>query len=504
MSSHWLDGNSKLPLFLFGFTTGIAVTAIVRFLANQADTLRRRTANTTAAVFPNNVHQTQNSHVETLANLEKEFTVTSAMLQRIVKHFVAEMRKGLSSDGNTLKMIPSYVVNRPSGDESGVILAVDMGGTNFRVCEVTLEGQGRVRIRQKKFTITDELKNSPGKKLFDFFADCVYKFLEEIGQLSSVEPLKMGFTFSFPVQQTAINKGTLMHWNKGFTSSNVEGIEVVQLLGDAFKRKGLRINVNALVNDTVGTLMAHAYTDPQTHVGVILGTGTNAAYFEPMDRIPKWNGGNVTSGEMVINTEWGAFDNEQVVLPVTKYDQRLDRASPNPNFQIFEKMLSGMYLGEIVRHIVLELISTGELFKGQNSTELKQTYSFETAFMSRIERDHTNELSDTKAVLEDLLKIPSTNIGDRRIIKRICELVGIRSARLSAAGIVAVVTKINRLDGCTIAIDGSLFEHYPHYANRMRDALRELLGLTAENIILEQARDGSGQGAALIAATANN
>jgi hexokinase len=34
----------------------------------------------------------------------------------------------------------------------------------------------------------------------------------------------------------------------------------------------------------------------------------------------------------------------------------------------------------------------------------------------------------------------------------------------------------------------------------MRDALHELLGITAQNILLEQARDGSGQGAALIAA----
>jgi hexokinase len=51
-----------------------------------------------------------------------------------------------------------------------------------------------------------------------------------------------------------------------------------------------------------------------------------------------------------------------------------------------------------------------------------------------------------------------------------------------------------------VALDGSLYEHYPHYGNRMRDALRELLGMAADNIVLEQARDGSGQGAALIAA----
>lgn len=88
------------------------------------------------------------------------------------------------------------------------------------------------------------------------------------------------------------------------------------------------------------------------------------------------------------------------------------------------------------------------------------------------------------------------------MIKHICELVGTRAARLAAAGIAALVTKINKLDGCTVAIDGSVYEHYPHFGNRMRDALQELLGITAQNVILEQARDGSGQGAALIAALA--
>lgn len=51
-----------------------------------------------------------------------------------------------------------------------------------------------------------------------------------------------------------------------------------------------------------------------------------------------------------------------------------------------------------------------------------------------------------------------------------------------------------------MAIDGSVFEHYPHFKNRMYDALREIFGLSADNINLALARDGSGVGAALIAA----
>jgi hexokinase len=88
--------------------------------------------------------------------------------------------------------------------------------------------------------------------------------------------------------------------------------------------------------------------------------------------------------------------------------------------------------------------------------------------------------------LEELFHIPATTLADRRIVKRVCELIGTRSARLAAAGIVSIVTKINKLDDCTVAIDGSLFEHYPHYTNHIRDALRELVGITADNITLVQ------------------
>ncbi len=203
---------------------------------------------------------------------------------------------------------------------------------------------------------------------------------------------------------------------------------------------------------------------------------------------------------MIINIEWGGFDNERVVLPQTKYDIKLDKSTENAGKQIFEKMISGMYLGEIARLVLIDLQHSGEIFKDKNIARLLQTDAFQTQFMSRIERDHSQDLTDTKALLEDMFSISDTTLQDRQIVKRVCELVGIRSARLSAAAVAAVISKMNRLNGCTVAIDGSVFEHYPHFKNRMIDALREVFGLSSDNVELELARDGSGVGAALIAA----
>ncbi|KAJ3017615.1 UNVERIFIED_CONTAM: hexokinase A [Siphonaria sp. JEL0065] len=252
--------------------------------------------------------------------------------------------------------------------------------------------------------------------------------------------------------------------------------------------------------------MSLAYTKPDTYVGVILGTGSNCAYVESIENIVKFKGKRDGIKEMLINMEWGGFDDNQVTIPRTKYDLKLDRQSANPGSYTFEQLISGMYLGEIVRLVLVDLVKTGEIFaiSPSGSPRLQQKGSFETAYMSRIERDYSYDLMEVKNVLEGLLNIPGTTLGDRKLVKSVCEMVGLRSARLAAAGVAAVVTKINKLGapGCTVGIDGSLFELYPHYPNRMRDALREVLGINAENIALEKATDGSGQGAALIACLA--
>jgi len=486
--------------FAVGAVSGAVAYAIINKLAQGSSSVKDAAPLTPPVVVPS-ISAVDEKYNDTVSRLESQFTVPKSRLEDFMQIFLKEMKKGLDRDGEMLMQIPSFVSNRPSGKELGSFLALDLGGTNFRVCEVLLEGQGRVRTRSKKYALTEDLKTAHGDKLFDFFAECVATFLVDHNLPHEIETT-LGFTFSFPVQQTGVAEGALSFWNKGFSCEGVVGKDVVQLLQAAIHRNGMKIRVTALVNDTVGTLVAHSYTDTDTHIGIILGTGTNAAYVEKVSNIGKWKGPMTDNGEMIMNSEWGCF-NEPSVLTLTKYDDQMDRATANPGIMTFEKLISGMYLGEITRLAMVDLISVGELFSGNSSKEIGIKNAFETAYMSRIERDHSAELSDTKVVLEDLMKISSTTLNDRKIVRRICQLIGTRSARYAAAATAAIVKKMNRLNGVTVAIDGSLFEHYPHYDNRMRDTFEELLGsINAREIKLELAHDGSGQGAALIAAVA--
>ena len=47
-----------------------------------------------------------------------------------------------------------------------------------------------------------------------------------------------------------------------------------------------------------------------------------------------------------------------------------------------------------------------------------------------------------------------------------CEAVSTRAARLAASGVVALAKKINKIGGCSVAVDGSLYKLHPKFPER--------------------------------------
>ena len=257
-------------------------------------------------------------------------------------------------------------------------------------------------------------------------------------------------------------------------------------------------------NDTTGTLMASNYVDPNTKIACIFGTGCNAAYMETVGDIPKIsNLGLPTDEKMAINCEYGAFDSfthEHMKDVRTKYDEAIDLHSNKPHEQTYEKMIAGLYLGEIFRLVVIELVDEGVLFHGQNTYKIEKPYVFDTAFLSLIESDPTDELLTITGLFMHFFGLETTD-EERKFLRKLAVMIGTRSARLSACGIAAIVRKGNLLDeGCAVGCDGSLYSKYPHFSERLHQALIDILGPKGAGIVSHQAEDGSGAGSAVIAA----
>ncbi|CAB1319990.1 unnamed protein product, partial [Coregonus sp. 'balchen'] len=394
-----------------------------------------------------------------------------------------EINRGLakeSHDQATVKMLPTYLLSSLSDSlnlsEHGDFLALDLGGTNFRVLLVRVRGGKRrsVEMHNKIYAIPQEAMQGTGEELFDHIVHCIADFLEYMGMKGASLPL--GFTFSFPCHQNKLDQGILIKWTKGFKATGCEGEDVVCLLKDAIhRREEFDLDVVAVVNDTVGTMMTCGYKDPLCEVGLIVGTGTNACYMEEMQNVELVEG---DEGRMCVNMEWGAFgDHGELDDFSTDFDRAVDDCSTNPGKQRYEKMISGMYLGEIVRSVLLEFTAKGLLFRGKLSERLKTRGIFETKFLSQIESDRL-ALRQVRSILQHL-GLTSSTCDDSILVKEVCSVVARRAAQLCGAGLAAVVDKIRQNRNLpelkiTVGVDGTLYKLHPHFSSIMHETVRDL------------------------------
>ncbi|XP_068617130.1 hexokinase-2 [Brachionichthys hirsutus] len=443
-------------------------------------------------------------------NAERQRIINSLMfsheqLQEVKKRISEEMARGLSKETHeeaSIKMLPTYVTATPDGTEHGDFLALDLGGSNFRVLLVQVHSGKRhkVNMHQKIYNIPQEIMQGKGEELFDHIVDCIANFLEYMGMRGASLPL--GFTFSFPCRQLKLDQGILLKWTKGFKASGCEGQDVITLLKDAVRRrKEFDLNFVAVVNDTVGTMMTCGYEDPKCEVGLIVGTGTNACYMEEMRNIELVEGDD---GCMCVNMEWGAFgDNGELDDFCTQFDRIVDDCSNNPGKQRYEKMISGMYLGEIVRNVLIDFTTKGLLFRGKMSERLKTRGIFATKFLSQIESDRL-AMRQVRSILQHL-GLTSSTCDDSVLVKEVCRVVSRRAAQLCGAGLAAVVDKIRQNRNLnqislTVAVDGTLYKTHPHFSSIMQETLKDLTPQC--EVTFQKSEDGSGKGAALITAVA--
>lgn len=151
---------------------------------------------------------------------------------------------------------------------------------------------------------------------------------------------------------------------KGFNIPSIVNASLTDLLHDALEslHPSNPIRITALLNDAVATLLSHAFIRPTTRMGLICGTGTNATCLCPTQYLSEEKyyhepGARAWEEFVVVNAEWGMFGKD--VLPFTEYDRIVDQGSGMPGFQPFEMMVSGRYMGEIVRLVCLDGVTQG-------------------------------------------------------------------------------------------------------------------------------------------------
>ena len=420
-----------------------------------------------------------------IAALQTQWDLSrSDFAQAFVEEFKAQMGRGLrNQSSSSLAMIEAFIPKTVEF-KPGIYLGLDLSGTNFRAVLLSIDFHQRIEGEPSiaVFRIPIELKQASearattSRALFDFVASQIKVFLES--EVVSERDIRVGFTFAFPTRMTGVSSGLLMKWTKSWDVPDLVGADPVQALESALERVGLgNLKVNVLLNDTVGTLVLGYFEDRNTLAGGILGTGTNFA---------AW------LGDMAFNFECGNFDFGALKPRIqTAVDQELDAESQNPGEQLLEKMVSGRYLGELMRRLMLPHFEASSL-------QVPDTVVSDDLSHLLADRD---DLPVSGAFFERL-GIQSSDLEDRRLAGSIAAIVMKRSAQISALVVAALLEYVDSAleEEHGITIDGSLFEHAPGYPETMRAFLGQWFGKRAARIELKLVKDGSGIGAALSSA----
>ena len=224
-----------------------------------------------------------------------------------------------------------------------------------------------------------------------------------------------------------------------------------------------RLRIAAITNDTIATFASLAYSvkslpNSRVAAGIIVGTGVNATVpmkvselgTEKAERIRK---ASPSATETVVNTEMtiaGACGPLQAVT--TDWDRQLDAACTRPGFQPLEYMTGGRYIGELVRIIFSDYMTTRHRPAVASSAlpaTIVHSYSFTTTFVSAVVAR-----ARTSAELAGELKrrIPPPESSNwawtphsAAALRNIAHLVQVRSAGLIAASALALLHTVREI-----------------------------------------------------------
>ena len=270
------------------------------------------------------------------------FKLDNEQLKGIAHAFREKVEEGLNKNNAEIQCILTFILPKAT-DVKGKALVLDLGGTNYRVAIVDFSTEKPIIYPNNGWKKDMSIMKSPGytrEELFKELADLIVEIKRE-------EEMPIGYCFSYPTESIPGGDARLLRWTKGVDIREMVGQFVGKPLLDYLNEKNkIRFTGVKVLNDTIASLFA-GLTDKSydAYIGLIVGTGTNMATFIPSDKITKLDPECHVQGLIPVNLESGNF------YPpfLTAVDDTVDATSDSLGKQRFEKAVSGMYLGDILK-----------------------------------------------------------------------------------------------------------------------------------------------------------
>ena len=386
-------------------------------------------------------------------------------IDQVCQVFLDEMAKGLAGRKSSLAMLPTYIETDKEIPRNKPVIVMDAGGTNFRTATIAFGDDEKAIISDFKLFEMPGLKGKVGRE--EFFST-IAGYIRHITDKSD----NIGFCFSYPIEMFPTKDGRVLYFSKEIQAPQVEGQMIGENLNAAITNSGFGGKKNIiLLNDTVATLLAgRADASGRTFdsfIGFILGTGTNCSYIEQNKNITKARDLNPV-GSQIINIESGGFGK----APRGTIDKKFDKSLVNPGINVFEKMISGAYLGPICLWTIQAAIKE-KLFSNTTSQKLLAITKLSSKEVSDFIYNPQKSDSSLSKAISDADEQDSTTLY--WLIDRMIE----RAAKLTAINLLSVAIKCGKGKNPTrpvcIVAEGTTFYHLTSLKQRIECYLRQHL-----------------------------
>lgn len=458
--------------------------------------------------------------------------------------------------GLTLCMLPHYSV-QPTGKETGDYVVIDLGGSTLRVAviairpesapvvvadspptcaphliarrsDASLDSKERVRTVVSKQWVVANANKVVDAAFFETIASKVRETLEEQDVIALQDTIKVGVTWSFPLETTSYNSAKILLMGKGYElAPELRGADLKGVLeGALLDKEGIRIEVEAVVNDSFAVYAAGRFLDSNTGLALVLGTGFNMCY--QLSTAPELHLSKTLADEpnMLFNTEMSFFGVDLVKEFATKYDLCIDsrflekptfkpHMSVDPSlhsiFQPCELLSSGRYIVELIRLVFVDLMDEGELFiNQQNRSAILTPYESITGeFISLLVELYGNH-AECATQIEQYFNWSRGLVTESDVAKveAVVRAVVQRSAAVVSVAIIASIKLLIRFNGpftsneVTIGYVGAVIERL----HCLREGISSIVNSSTVvkelgvRIHLKHVRDSSLVGGAIAAA----
>ena len=338
--------------------------------------------------------------------------------------FCEELKLGALGQATNLPFVRNPVSVRSLVQPGEIFETLVIGGTNGETATLRYNSDGTISII--------DYAMHPGLAKFES-AKALLQFID--GQVDDIAS-NIGINFAFGLRPHIGGNGqvdgTMLGGdNKGHGLAGLADAPIGSMVERYFMDVHQRKVVVSVANDIICLIasVAGKDIDAGSLVAGIVGTGYNMAFF--------------LDPHTIINVQAGSFTG----FKPTESGRIIDRESPNPGSQLFEKELAG---GQLYKHfnVLAEQLQPG-MAKIQSTKELAELAT----------ANHRKEGDIARALFE-------------------------RSAGMLAAQFAGLYNFKERPPKLTAIMQGSLFWEGPHYKEAFVHKLEEL-GVPAEAIIFE-------------------